>query len=72
VKTLTLESMPPGQKCQAPYCDNLATDIAQGRGERAALPLGFYCDAHAEIASEQQSPEYVESCPNCGCRFGVN
>jgi hypothetical protein len=36
------------------------------------MPLDFYCDTHAEVAAEQECPEYTVHCPNCGCRFGVN
>lgn len=56
-------------KCQYPECDNKATHIAYGREEKEPK---LYCDVHADVVCDQQSPEYVTSCPNCGCLFGVN
>ena len=55
--------------CQYPGCNNKATCIAYGRSEKEPK---LYCDAHAEVVCDQQAPEYVVNCPNCGCSFGVN
>ena len=60
-------------KCQYEGCEQLAVTIAQGRsGYEKGLPLGLYCEAHARIVADQGSPEYIGSCPNCGCQFGIN
>jgi hypothetical protein len=31
-----------------------------------------YCKEHADIVTDERSPEYTDTCPNCGCIFGVN
>ncbi len=61
-------------KCQWDECEQSATTIAAGRRgiDRDGHPLGLYCDAHADIVIDEGFPEYHDSCPNCGCRFGVN
>jgi hypothetical protein len=70
--TLSIESARHlGVTCAEPGCNQKATTIATGRGS-VAMPLDFYCDTHAEVAAEQECPEYTVHCPNCGCRFGVN
>ncbi|MBV9463275.1 MAG: hypothetical protein JO317_03505 [Verrucomicrobiae bacterium] len=58
-------------RCSYPGCRRKATDIAVGRGEGQKEPR-CYCRTHAEVVEDTGSPEYVEHCPNCGCRFGVN
>lgn len=60
--------------CAYPDCEERATEIATGRRYmgRDGFPLGYYCRVHAEAVQDQGSPEYTESCPNCGCMFGVN
>lgn len=55
-------------KCQFDGCDKPATAIACGRNQKPKK----YCDAHAEVVSDEGSPEYSETFPNCGCQFGVN
>jgi hypothetical protein len=62
----------PGMKCQFENCFTPAISIATGRGRKGSYPLGVYCETHAAIVEDENSPEYTESCPNCGCRFGVN
>jgi hypothetical protein len=34
--------------------------------------FGFYCDEHRHKVTNDGSPEYVTTCPACGCMFGVN
>lgn len=60
--------------CQFKDCEKDATRIATGREyfEGAGHSLGCYCEKHASIVVEEGFPEYIEQCPNCGCRFGVN
>lgn len=61
-------------KCQYEGCEAAATDIACGRsfGRRKGHGLGCYCFAHACMVAEEESPEYTNTCPNCGCMSGVN
>ena len=61
--------------CQFENCDQPATDIAAGRksyDDKGHPGVKVYCDYHAGVVEDEQSPEYTECCPNCGCRFGVN
>jgi len=51
-------------------CDKPVTNIAAGRVS-SKIPR-YFCEDHAQIVANEQEPEYVVSCPNCGCRFGVN
>lgn len=63
-------------RCQYEDCEEPATYIASGRkryGEDNGHPNpGVYCDAHANVVEDEGNPEYRDTCPNCGCRFGVN
>ena len=66
-----------GDKCSYEHCDTPATTIACGRApyydERGGHPKpARYCDTHSHIVADEDHPEYVSDCPNCGCRFGVN
>jgi len=75
IEALTQEALDATKpKCAYPDCERPATDIATGRRYLGddGLPLGYYCRVHAEAAQDQGIPEYTESCPNCGCMFGVN
>jgi hypothetical protein len=74
--TLRIEDI-AGKPCQFEGCDRPATVIACGRETYGDPPLGhlepaFYCDEHARTVANQNHPEYIEDCPNCGCVFGVN
>ncbi len=65
----------PGDRCAYEGCKELAITAATGKGLGADAghhPLGRYCESHARAVSDEGDPEYVEWCPNCGCRFGVN
>lgn len=55
-------------KCQFKNCEKEANCLACGRYHSPAC----YCEEHASIIIDEQAPEYIEHCPNCGCRFGVN
>lgn len=65
-------------KCQYEDCELEATEIAAGRDrsyyskEKGHEGVGHYCSTHAQIVADEGNPEYLETCPNCGCRFGVN
>jgi len=66
-----------GSTCEYEGCDLPATDIACGRREwRDGPPShpepGVYCEPHASKVTDEGCPEYVDTCPNCGCGFGVN
>jgi hypothetical protein len=65
-----------GKKCQYEDCDQDAEVVARGRkgwyGEKGHPEPNFYCLTHGRMVSDEGSPEYVASCPNCDCIFGVN
>lgn len=50
-------------------CPALATGLAYSREKEEVVPT---CDICARAVADEQSPEYIEHCPNCGCTFGVN
>lgn len=56
------------QNCEYPECKRKATDLAVGRKTKGS----HFCNAHAELVTDEGSPEYIVSCPLCGCGFGVN
>lgn len=66
--------------CEFEECKAKATHLAVGRfyavgDDNVNLghpELGLYCEQHAHEIAEENYPEYVKSCPNCGCVFGVN
>jgi hypothetical protein len=60
-----------GKACEYDGCDKPATTTAKGRNEDRRR-VAAYCETNAEMVADENFPEYVESCPNCGCRFGVN
>ena len=39
-------------------------DVKPGREPKC------YCDVHAMIVQDENGPEYINRCPNCGCIFG--
>ena len=64
-------------KCSFEDCESDATQIASGRAddenpERGHPTPAVYCDTHGDMVADEQFPEYHDTCPNCGCRFGVN
>lgn len=54
--------------CQYKGCEQPAQEIASGRGHYG---VGLYCSDHASKVADEGCPEYNQSCPNCGCLFGV-
>jgi hypothetical protein len=72
---LTLHDI-PGQ-CQYAGCDKPATKMACGREsyneDSPCHPSpDFYCDEHAFAVADEDFPEYVHTCLNCGCLQGIN
>ena len=61
-----------GKICEYDGCGNPATSIAENEKRGRPSVIGFYCEQHTSEVSDYNSPEYSVSCPNCGCRFGVN
>jgi hypothetical protein len=57
-----------GQKCEHTGCDEPAECLAAGRKG----VVGVYCLNHALEVEDEDRPEYIVDCPNCGCGFGVN
>lgn len=63
--------------CDYEDCTEQATVMAAGRDlswkdQKGHGGVGHYCITHAKIVEREGGPEYIETCPNCGCRFGVN
>lgn len=58
-----------GDKCEYQDCENEAEDMVYSRNLKKVI---FCCDPHADSVLDEQSPEYWDSCENCGCRQGVN
>jgi hypothetical protein len=56
-------------RCQYDDCQNPVEAIAY---DREAGEIGFYCHEHCDTIVSKEDPEYIEGCPNCGCKFGVN
>lgn len=53
--------------CHHEGCTETAVTISSGLSDVA----GFYCQVHADATVEEGAPEYMVSCPNCRCEFGV-
>jgi len=58
-----------GDTCQYGSCRNDAESLVYSREDELVLKCCYY---HAEIVQDQGSPEYVDTCMNCGCTQGVN
>ena len=56
--------------CAYENCNKPSTTVAYGRTEHPNP--ASYCDEHADIVTAEDDPEYVVTCRNCHCRFGVN
>lgn len=68
-----------GRKCQYEDCEADAEVIACGRehvhysrDDKGHPEPRVYCLTHGRVVCDEGSPEYTDSCPNCGCLFGVN
>lgn len=60
----------PGRpSCEHEDCRERATKLVYSRESRSVQVL---CEEHAEFVVDQGGPEYIVSCPNCDCLFGVN
>jgi hypothetical protein len=65
-------------QCSFEGCEKPAEFIACGResyddDERPGHPTpACYCREHMAEVIDERSPEYTDTCPNCGCMFGVN
>lgn len=58
-----------GKRLEHGECDQAAEMIAYDR-QRGIV--GLFCQNHANMIIEQDSPEYTNYCQNCGCLEGVN
>lgn len=61
-----------GDKCAFEGCTADAEFLACGRGETGHPNPAPYCDTHGRMIADEDSPEYLNDCPNCGCLHGVN
>lgn len=57
------------RKCKYPDCHKEGKNRAYSRKENQ---VDYYCDTHADEILSQGRPEYIQQCPDCGCKFGVN
>jgi hypothetical protein len=55
--------------CQFEGCDKPAVVIACGC--TAHRKPGCYCREHGMRVAEEGDPEYLATCPNCGCISGT-
>lgn len=62
--------------CEYDGCGKPATRIASGRKADQPNPayhdVGLFCEDHGKMVAQEDSPEYLTTCPNCSCVFGVN
>lgn len=58
-----------GGICEFDGCEDIATVIVYSR-LRAEVML--CCTAHSEIVVDYGSPEYHQTCHNCGCLLPIN
>ena len=56
-------------KCTYEDCKRKADHLVFNRDTRK---VQTYCEPHAKVVIEYQSPEYEEWCPNCGCGIPIN
>lgn len=64
-----IKKIESNQICEWLNCNKPAEYVAHQRTVDKILCL---CDEHTTVAIEQDNPEYLVSCPNCYCHFGVN
>lgn len=57
------------KRCEYPDCKRAASGEAYDREQSRVMRV---CMQHSEIVADRGSPEYLVSCPRCGCHFGVN
>lgn len=71
-----MKTFTQGKGCDYEGCDQPAVMLAAGReGIYSPTPhaeVAAYCKKHADIVAGESGPEYIQDCPNCKCRFGVN
>jgi hypothetical protein len=60
-------------KCAWEGCEEVGENLsfACGRAKGHQDP-DYYCNRHYDKILDEAHPEYVTTCPNCGCTFGVN
>jgi hypothetical protein len=51
------------------FCTQDADSVAYDRENKKIFHV---CSIHKNMVADIGEPEYVVSCPNCGCEFGVN
>ncbi len=70
-KPLRHKRLMPNEKCAYENCDRDAVLVAVGKNDEHKKPAS-YCEEHGYNVADESGPEYIQSCPNCGCTFGVN
>ena len=57
------------KKCNYENCQEEATDWVYCRETGKVIKT---CYKHAKIVVDEDNPEYIESCPRCGCWIPIN
>lgn len=58
-----------GDKCEYEDCEKKATEIVYSRDECKVM---LACGICKEIIEDEDSPEYLDTCPNCKCIMPIN
>lgn len=61
--------MSENKQCEYSDCTEIADSLVY---DRAANTVKDVCDRHAYVILDDTCPEYITSCPNCGCGIPVN
>ena len=56
-------------KCPYEECTKEANTFVYSREKNKVVKVCFY---HAEKIVDEGSPEYIKTCPKCGCLMPVN
>jgi len=57
------------KNCEYKECTLKAVSIVYSRDLSAVVAC---CEKHSDIVQNEGSPEYWDTCENCGCKCGVN
>jgi len=56
-------------KCEYEDCEKDAYDLVYSRKLDKVIET---CYDHAKVVVDEGNPEYIQSCPHCGCWIPVN
>lgn len=55
--------------CEYEDCEQMATQVVYSRNKQLVV---FCCEQHGDVVVDEGNTLYIDDCPNCGCRTGVN